>query len=253
MDMRVSGFFLFFCLWAVPEVLGQAETTVEKLKAEFAVGRSYFEKQDYARALDVFEKILVIDPQARGSLLLSSISRHRLGQYQEAGQLIDQFLTLEKNHVSGIIAGIQIHQALGSMEKVHLLRKRLFQLKAAGADRRLGVMLNYEREIIPLEDELKISILEHFPSPEDGPLFQGVIIRGTTIKRRLEWIEATGSTLESLKQIYPEASRGSVYVLGEPIYKVDDLLDYKIRSVQFRKLEYQVVRDEILNVLQVKK
>jgi tetratricopeptide (TPR) repeat protein len=220
----------------------------EQLKARFTEGYRFFEVGQYRKALSVFEAIRKVDPNARGSLFLSGMSYIQLLEFDKAVPCFDRFLRLEPDHVSGLIGAIKSNQALGNDEAVGKYRQKLFWLKSRRADKRLEVMINYEREIISVGGGERLSVLETFPDVESTVRYQGVLIKGKKVLRRLEWIRAEGAVKTAVDAIYPDKRDQAAFVLAEAKGENGD--DYKMHEITFTSLDYVTARNALLKVFQ---
>lgn len=227
------------------------EASPEELRERFAEGRGHFDAGRYRQALSVFSAILAEDSQARGSLFLAATSHLQLDEFEEAAPLFDRFLRLEPRHLSGLIGAVKSHQHLGNDDQVARYRRVLLAMKAEGSDPRLEIMLNYERERIPVAAGATISIQEFFPAEDQREVFSGVLIEGKTAQRKVEWVLAQGTEEEALRDLYPQAGALPLFVLGETPPSGDALSDYALHDVHWGRLDFDRAREGILKVLSV--
>jgi tetratricopeptide (TPR) repeat protein len=231
-------------------VAEEARSDEDQLRERFKEGYALFEEGQYRKALTIFDSILEADPEARGSLFLSGMSYLQLMEFEPAVAYFDRFLKLEPEHVSGLIGAIKVNQSLGNEEAVRYYRQALLRLKSQQADRRLGVMINYEREIISLGRGMRLSILETFPDVESSVRYQAVQILGKKVIRRLEWILAEGPVRQAVEALYSDHKGKPIYVLAEtggPATSGEN--DYKMHDVAFESLNYDFARKAFLKVL----
>jgi len=181
------GMTLITSFTALAGAQNTGNSQVEELKQRFEQGRELYSSGQYEKALELFAKNLAADPNSKGSLLFSALSYVQMGEFIKANVDIDRFLQLEPNNAEGLIAAIKTKQALGKVNEVENLRKKLFDDRSAGIDPRLKVMMSYEREVIYQSDGSRISILENFePSGNYVWLYLLLDKDKKTIKRRIE-------------------------------------------------------------------
>jgi len=209
----------------------------EQLKERFDAARQLVTEEKFEEALRRFEGILEVDPNARGSLLMSGLVHNRLYQFDRAALFFDRFLALEPEHVSGALGALKAYQSSGQEEKADLLRDRVMAFRREGVDPRLSRMLNFEREARRLDDGRAISVLEMFPGNTSGTW--KLVLMGKDLKqilRRMEWKLADSSEL-ALMGMGPDDP--PLWILGEPLYDKEGLSDYKIRKFHEGSLDYR--------------
>jgi tetratricopeptide (TPR) repeat protein len=223
--------------WCAAEPLDTA--VLEKLRAEFQRGKAEFEAGRAAEALEIFDRILKIDPQARGSLLLSGLALLERNDFAAAAERLDRFLVLEPGHPTGLLNAVKAHQSAGQTAAAESARQLLMARVASGEASRLDGMVSYERERILSVDGRRVSVLETFPGRPSEVRWSYLVMGGDgKVQRRLEWRVAEGRKGEEVRKLMPGLPPGEVWVLGERIEEGGEIKDYKLRGVVAGPLAY---------------
>lgn len=216
---------------------------VEGLKTRFHQGVALMARGANGPALEIFNSILDIDPNARGSLLMSGIASNQMANFLQASDYFDRFLALEPNNSFGLIGAIKANQALNLGPKVDQLRERLIAVRQSGKDPKLSHMMSYERQRIPLPASCGISILESFDDTGAQAIWSfNYIGPDNKLIRRIELI----SCPEELKS-QPDASP---FMLAEPVYNGEVMVRYKILEGLQTLPAYEQIRNKVVKMLE---
>ncbi|MGF1678415.1 MAG: hypothetical protein ACFCUX_04380 [Candidatus Methylacidiphilales bacterium] len=225
----------------------QDEEKVREWKARFEKGRLMAEQDRVAEALEIFSAILLEDPQARGSLLMSGLCYNRLHAYESAVPFFERFLKLQPDHVSGTLGAIKALQSSGRTDRAEALIETLYRLRDEGTDPRLKAMLSFEREAVPQANQTSVSILQSFPDHK-GYAWRILVldVSGKRITRQVEWKEG-GNMERQMMELQPDES---LWILGETIFNADlEVKDYKIHQIMRRKPDYPSAVKAALDIL----
>ena len=193
---------------------------VKELRQTFEQGCALYQEGQYTKAIGLFEKNLAVDAASKGSLLFSGLAFLELSQFEKAVERFDRFLQLEPLNESGLIGAIKANQALNRMNEVDRLRQMLLQQRSSVANPRLKAMQSYERQMMPLHDGSRFSILENLDAK--GAYVWVYLLLGSdrkTVKRRLELAPVPAGVSDG-KFLLGEARGGDSHTTGYKIHRL---------------------------------
>ncbi|MEM1415982.1 MAG: tetratricopeptide repeat protein [Myxococcota bacterium] len=109
---------------ALRELSGVAEKDPDNPYAHQFLGTTYFEQQDYARALKCYVRALEVQPRYIGALIGAGQSLRLLGDHDRALRMGMQVLRVDRNDADGLLLVGSVHfqrgdyaQARGFLER----------------------------------------------------------------------------------------------------------------------------------------
>ncbi|NJK91186.1 MAG: hypothetical protein HC904_04730 [Blastochloris sp.] len=222
--------------WAPLAIHATSPEKVADWKKRYQDGVQLEKEGRRDEALAVFKGILAEDPQARGSLLMSSLIHARNYEFEKALPFLTSFRQLEPDHEGGLIAGIKIYQGLGRLAEVEALRGQLLTQRASGKNPRLQNLLSYERELLPRPDGT-LSVQENLDEKPDRFLWAYLVLDSKNVlQRRIEWTPVS-------------VPSGTHYALSENFLENGKTNQVKIHRLLPEKPDYSTARRIALRLL----
>jgi tetratricopeptide (TPR) repeat protein len=230
--------------WAQSVAPGQQE----QLRQRFLAGKELVEKKRFLPALQIFEEILQVDPQARGSLLMSGLTYNQLQVFDKASSFFERFLLLEPDNLSGNLGALKAYQSSGKNEQALAVRDKILELKRLDQDPRFKILLSFEREVRQMPSGQTVSVQEAYPGTETETFAWKVLLlkKGmTSIDRAVEWKRATVAE----KKLLEMGADQPLWFLSEPVFAGGELKEVKVRKIHQGELDYSQAVDIAVEIL----
>jgi tetratricopeptide (TPR) repeat protein len=222
---------------------------IASFEKRFAQGMELKQEGKLADARAIFESILAEAPDAKGSLLQAGLTSLLLNELPKADDYLERYHNAVPYDPGAIEALIQINQTLKRDVKVIRLIQELHQLHASGQIPEFSKSLQFRREILHLDDGMKIAFDEFF-NYHDEPyiVWMAKAADATGHHQRQILLAYDPEATKEIRAKDPKFAASEEFLLVEDIVEDGHLQRIDVYKQLFALPEYEKTRNTILAV-----